>query len=722
MLREILLSYLRQGKDPFPDIIGQKEAKEQLISSLLAGRHVIIVGPPGIGKTTLAKSVAKLLPKIKVPRGVPYWMDPIFPFVPEEIKKKWETGPFEEIPGIKRFVRVQGSPDLTVEDLIGDIDPMKALKYGILSPQAFIPGKIFRAHKGVLFFDEINRAPPKVQNALLQVLEEGTVTIGSFEIEIPVDFILIATMNPEDFAGTERLSDVLLDRFDIIYMTYPSLEEEIQIVKTKGKNLGVEFPESLLYLVVKFIQELREDEKLEKKPSVRATLGIYEKAQAFALMNNRKKVELKDIEKALLSVLPHRIRLKPSYRFETDIKEYIKKKWELFLSSEKGSDVNFNENKKENFKEEGKVFPTEKGFGSEGFYRKETEIDKKEGKILEEALNKGILNLQPDDIFRNITSNPEEAEKMYGKKFLEYFTSYDYEFVKRNVKIPEFQREIYKNIVDRIRSLRKKKLLDKNFNINFEKIDKVALKILEEEILKLRGLIYHGIYESDLISAYGEYIDTRKYTIGDRYLDINPRETIRKYIRKRDIIKSLTVNIKNKLASTKFLILLDVSGSMKGKKISDAKKATIAFSYKSIMDGNPVGLIAFNDKIVSKIHPCYDFFLISREALKLIPLGLTDIALALEEASKILDKGHIILITDSVPTVGEDPVKETIEAAKRIRNKGLTLSVIGIDLDPEAEKTAKILSEIGNGKLYLIKDTEHLDYIVLMDYFLFKRS
>ncbi len=721
MLKDILLSYIKENRDPFPDIIGQKEAKEQLISSLLAGRHVIIVGPPGIGKTTLAKSVAKILPPIKVPKGIPYWMDPVFPFVPEEIKKKWETGPFEEIPGIKRFVRVQGSPDLTVEDLIGDIDPMKALKYGILSPQAFIPGKIFRAHKGVLFFDEINRAPPKVQNALLQVLEEGTVTIGSFEIEIPVDFILIATMNPEDFAGTERLSDVLLDRFDIIYMTYPSLEEEIQIVKVKGKNLNVEFPEDLLYLVVKFVQELREDEKLEKKPSVRATIGIYEKAQAFALMNNRRKVELKDVEKALLSVLPHRIRLKPSYRFETDIKEYIKRKWELFLSSEKGSDINLNENKG-NFKEEGKVHSTEKGFGSEGFYRKDSEVDKKEGKILEEALNKGILSLNPNDIFRNITSNPEEAERIYGKKFLEYFTSYDYEFVKRNIKIPEFQREIYKNIVDRIRALRKKRFLDKNFNINPEELDKIALKILEEEILKLKGLIYEGEYESDVLSSYGNIFYIRKFCFGDRYFDINPKETVRTYIKKKDIIKSLRVNVRNKLASTQFLILLDCSGSMKGKKISNAKRASIALSYKSIMDNNLIGLIAFNDRILTRIYPTNNFFLISREVLKLIPFGLTDIALALNEAGKMIKEGHVILITDSVPTVGEDPIKETIEAAKKLRDRGLTLSVVGIDLDPEAEKTARIISEIGNGKLYLVKDVENLDYIILMDYHLYKKK
>ena len=157
MITHELTNNLMQEKYSFPDIIGQDNVKQAVKSALLSERHIILVGPPGIGKTTLAKNIAKILGK-KTP-----------------------------------FVRVQGSPDLTVEDLLGDIDPIKALKYGPLSIEAFTKGKIFKADKGILFFDELNRCPEKVQNALLQVLEEKKATIGSYDVDFDIDFIFVGT-------------------------------------------------------------------------------------------------------------------------------------------------------------------------------------------------------------------------------------------------------------------------------------------------------------------------------------------------------------------------------------------------------------------------------------------------------------------------------------------------------------------------------------------------
>ncbi|RJQ15688.1 MoxR family ATPase [Candidatus Woesearchaeota archaeon] len=282
-------------KKDFEAILGQEETKKQLKSALFMNRHVILLGPPGVGKTTLAKNVYEFL----------------------ETKNK------------ELFVRVQGSPDLTAEDLLGDIDPIKAIQYGPLSKEAFTKGKIFKANGGILFFDEINRCSEKLQNALLQVLEERKITIGSYDVDFDCNFIFIGTMNPED-TSTEPLSDVFLDRFDIISIGYPeTLDIEKEIVTSKGKKI-VEFPVNLLDYAVSFIRELRNDERLEKKPSVRASIGIYERAQSNALLEKRKTVILEDIKAVISSVLAHRIKLKPSVKYLETTDSFIEEEFTKF--------------------------------------------------------------------------------------------------------------------------------------------------------------------------------------------------------------------------------------------------------------------------------------------------------------------------------------------------------------------------------------------------------
>lgn len=330
MIHKQLEKIFLAEREPFTDILGQEKTKLSLKSALMMNRHIIIVGAPGIGKTTLAKNVASLLPEIDVVDDCSYHCDPKKPICPVcKTKKSLKSG---KIKGSERFVRIQGSPDLTVEDLLGDIDPIKAMKFGPLSLEAFTPGKIFKANRGILFFDEINRCPEKLQNALLQVLEERKATIGSYDIDIDADFIFIGTMNPGD-SSTEKLSDVFLDRFDLVYMGYPETSDiEKKIVKLRGKKI-VEFPEKLLHFIVHFVRFLREDDKLAKKPGVRASLGLYERSQSNALLRNKKKVSMDDINDVIVSVLSHRIELKPSVKYLQSPNEFIKEEFKKVQDS-----------------------------------------------------------------------------------------------------------------------------------------------------------------------------------------------------------------------------------------------------------------------------------------------------------------------------------------------------------------------------------------------------
>jgi MoxR-like ATPase len=176
----------------------------------------------------------------------------------------------------------------------------------------------------------VNRCPEKLQNALLQVLQEGKATIGSYSVDLPANFVFIGTMNPED-TSTERLSDVFADRFDVVNMGYPeSLAIEKQIVSEKGNKIAVNFPEDLLSLAILFVRLLRESKDLEKKPSVRASLGLYERAQANAFLDKRKTVTADDIAKAVISVLSHRIELKPSVKYLQSAEEFLQKEFRQF--------------------------------------------------------------------------------------------------------------------------------------------------------------------------------------------------------------------------------------------------------------------------------------------------------------------------------------------------------------------------------------------------------
>jgi Mg-chelatase subunit ChlI len=234
--------------------------------------------------------------------------------------EKLET---EDIGGQKRFVRIQGSPDLTAEDLLGDIDPSMAFKYGPQDYRSFTPGKLLRGNRGVVFFDEINRVPEKLQNALLEVLEEGIATIGPYDVDYPANFIMIATMNPREHAGVEELSDVLLDRFDVVKMTYPETpEREKEIIKRYGlKFEGIEVSDTVVDTIVKLVRSTREDpwfKELDQPASVRAGLSLYEKVQALALLHDSSKADPKDIERVATSALGSRVKPSPESRFYDD--------------------------------------------------------------------------------------------------------------------------------------------------------------------------------------------------------------------------------------------------------------------------------------------------------------------------------------------------------------------------------------------------------------------
>ena len=254
-------------------IIGQKEIIRQVMLALLAGGNVLLEGMPGLGKTMLVRTISEVFQL--------------------------------------SFKRIQFTPDLMPSDVTGTNIMVRDEK-----------GSSFRFEKGPLFAnlvlaDEINRTSPKTQSALLEVMEEGTVTIDAVKREVPQPFMVIATENPTGSSGTQLLPESQLDRFMVrMSLGYPSQADEISMMKSKKEYSVDDIPASLTVedilemkkevekvfihdLIYQYTTDLvnatRKHQYLTLGVSPRGTLALINMASAHAYLQERDYVVPADV-------------------------------------------------------------------------------------------------------------------------------------------------------------------------------------------------------------------------------------------------------------------------------------------------------------------------------------------------------------------------------------------------------------------------------------------
>jgi magnesium chelatase subunit I len=280
-LRDNLLAKLAAGEDPWPGMHGFDDTViPQLERALLAGHDVVLLGERGQGKTRLLRSLVGLLDEwTPVIADGELGEHPFEPITPESRRRAAELG--DELPVAwrhrdERYAEKLATPDTSVADLIGDVDPMKVAEGRHLGdPETIHFGLIPRSHRGIVAINELPDLAERIQVAMLNVMEERDIQIRGYVLRLPLDTLVVASANPEDYTNRGRIITPLKDRFGAEIRThYPSeLEDEIAVIRQEA-HLVAEVPDHLIEILARFTSHLRESNSVDQRSGVSARFAI----------------------------------------------------------------------------------------------------------------------------------------------------------------------------------------------------------------------------------------------------------------------------------------------------------------------------------------------------------------------------------------------------------------------------------------------------------------
>jgi Mg-chelatase subunit ChlD len=350
-----------------------------------------------------------------------------------------------------------------------------------------------------------------------------------------------------------------------------------------------------------------------------------------------------------------------------------------------------------------------------------------EGTLLSESINQGLQSFTPDLLFDNLVNNYKQAEQMYGERLIRALTGYDPSYIERNIRIPEFRRELQNDLRESIQSLKEKGFLDKEGAMTDLGLTVASIALVSEELEKLnrKGVLGERANKSKALEGLrADYALFRDH----RFKDVNIKATIKKAIRRNhaEIVKEdLVVDEREAKERATIIYAIDASGSMKGKKIAAAKRAGIALSFNATRKKDKVGIIIFGKEVISEQPPTLSFRDLMRTIVQARAAKETDIAATITCARKSFHDTtgikHLVLLTDGLQTVGSNPEKRVLEAVSAAAQERISISVIGLGLDEQGTTLSQKIVEVGKGHLYLVKDYEHLDVLIIEDYYAMKR-
>ena len=280
-IRGNLIALLGSGDGAFPGIVGfDATVLPQLERALLAGHDLVLLGERGQGKTRLMRTLVNLLDEWSpVVAGCEINDEPTAPVCLRCRRLRDQLG--DELPIAwrhrdERYVEKLATPDTSVGDLIGDVDPVKVAEGRTLGdPETVHYGLVPRTNRGIFGLNELPDLAERIQVALFNVLEERDIQVRGYSLRLPLDLLLVATANPEDYTNRGRIITPLKDRFGAEIRTHYPVEvaDEVSLIGQEAA-LVADVPEHLLEVLARLTRGLRESASVDQRSGVSARFGI----------------------------------------------------------------------------------------------------------------------------------------------------------------------------------------------------------------------------------------------------------------------------------------------------------------------------------------------------------------------------------------------------------------------------------------------------------------
>jgi magnesium chelatase subunit I len=280
-LRSNLLVRMRSGQTRFPGVVGFDETVlPDLERALLAGHDVVLLGERGQGKTRLIRTIVGLLDEwTPAIAGAELHEHPYHPITPASLRRAAELGDELGVAWVHRsdrYAEKLATPDTSVGDLIGDVDPIKVAEGRTLGdPETIHFGLVPRMHRGIFAVNELPDLAERIQVSLLNVLEERDVQVRGYVLRLPLDVLLVASANPEDYTNRGRIITPLKDRFGAEIRTHYPLDVDIEVDLVRQEaQLVAQVPDHLLEVVARFTRAVRESPAVDGRSGVSARFAI----------------------------------------------------------------------------------------------------------------------------------------------------------------------------------------------------------------------------------------------------------------------------------------------------------------------------------------------------------------------------------------------------------------------------------------------------------------